>query len=407
MFEAIEVMPAEEVSRRHAVCRQLLESQLPEAGGLLVFSRLAIYYLTGTFGNGVFWLPREGQPVLMVRKGMERARMESPLDTIVPFRSYSDIPGLCAGAGSPLSQVVGAEMNGLSWNLANLITSRLSDVRFVSGDMVLTRAQAQKSEWELSKIRLCGQRHAKAMAELLPARLRVGMNERQVSHAVWEVFFELGHPGMIRMGAHGEEIFLGHIAAGDSGNYPSVFNGPLGLRGEHPAIPFMGYAGQVWRKGQPLSVDCGFALEGYVTDKTQIYWAGPRESIPDEVASAHAFCMDVQAYVAEHLKPGSIPAEIYAHCLEWAKREGFAEGFMGLGGNKVPFLGHGIGLVVDAWPVLAKGFDEPFQDGMVMAVEPKMGIAGVGMVGVENTFEVTQAGGVCLTGEIYDMICVE
>lgn len=407
MFEAIEVMPAEEVSRRHAVCRQLMDSQLPEAGGLLVFSRLAIYYLTGTFGNGVFWLPREGQPVLMVRKGMERARMESPLTTIVPFRSYSDIPGLCAGAGSPLSQVVGAEMNGLSWNLANLITSRLSDVRFVSGDMALTRAQAQKSEWELSKIRLCGQRHAKAMAELLPARLRVGMNERQVSHAVWEAFFELGHPGMIRMGAHGEEIFLGHIAAGDSGNYPSVFNGPLGLRGEHPAIPFMGYAGQVWRKGQPLSVDCGFALEGYVTDKTQIYWAGPKESIPDEVASAHGFCMDVQAYVAEHLLPGSIPAEIYAHCLEWARREGFAEGFMGLGGNKVPFLGHGIGLVVDAWPVLAKGFEEPFQAGMVMAVEPKMGVPGVGMVGVENTFEVTPAGGVCLTGGSYDMICVE
>jgi len=209
------------------------------------------------------------------------------------------------------------------------------------------------------------------------------------------------------MGAHGEEIFLGHIAAGDSGNYPSVFNGPLGLRGEHPAIPFMGYAGQVWRKGQPLSVDCGFALEGYVTDKTQIYWAGPKDSIPDEVASGHGFCMDVQAYVAEHLKPGSIPAEIYAHCLEWAKREGFAEGFMGLGGNKVPFLGHGIGLVVDAWPVLAKGFEEPFQAGMVMAVEPKMGVPGVGMVGVENTFEVTPAGGVCLTGESYEMICVE
>ncbi len=79
---------------------------------------------------------------------------------------------------------------------------------------------------------------------------------------------------------------------------------------------------------------------------------------------------------------------------------------MGLDANKVPFLGHGIGLVIDAWPVFAKGFDEPFEAGMVMAVEPKMGIRGVGMVGVENTFEVTGSGGVCLTGDRFGMIAL-
>jgi len=80
---------------------------------------------------------------------------------------------------------------------------------------------------------------------------------------------------------------------------------------------------------------------------------------------------------------------------------------MGLGGNKVSFIGHGIGLVIDSWPVLAKGFDEPFEAGMTMAVEPKTGIEGVGMVGVENTFEVTESGGVCLTGGDYGIVCVE
>jgi Xaa-Pro dipeptidase len=407
MFESMEVMPAGEIARRHQACRAILAKSLPEAGGLVVFSRLAIYYLTGTFANGVFWLPREGRSVLMIRKGIERSRLESPVESIVTFRSYSDIPGLCAEAGSPLSPVLAAEMNGLSWSLSGLLTSRLKDMRFLPGDMVLSRVQAAKSEWELNKMRLCGARHAKAMAELLPGRLRPGMTEREVSHMVWEAFFELGHQGIMRMSAHGEEIFLGHVSAGDSGNYPSVFNGPLGLRGEHPAVPFMGYAGKVWRRFEPLSVDCGFALEGYNTDKTQVYWSGPGGSTPEAVASAHSFCMDVQAYVAEHLKPGMIPSEIYAHCLEWAGKEGFADGFMGLGGNKVPFLGHGIGLVIDAWPVLAKGFDEPFEAGMVMAVEPKMGIPGVGMVGVENTFEVTVSGGVCLTGDRFGIITVE
>jgi len=407
MFEALEVLPAGEMARRHAACREQLARLAPEAGGIVVFSRLAIYYLTGTFGNGVLWLPLEGEPVLMIRKGIERARLESPLGTIVPYRSYGDLAGLCLQAGSPLTPVAAAEMAALPWSLAGLFTSRVKDVRFVPGDMALAKAQAVKSPWELAKMRLCGERHNRAMTELLPGRIKPGMSEREISHRVWEAFFELGHSGMVRMGAHGEEIFLGHVSAGDSGNYPSVFNGPLGLRGEHPSVPFMGYAGKVWKKGEPLAVDCGFALEGYVTDKTQLYWAGPEASIPDAVKRAHAFCMDVQAWTAEALRPGAVPSEIWEHCRAWAERDGFGEGFMGLSGNKVPFLGHGIGLVVDAWPVFAKGFDEPFEEGMVMAVEPKMGVPGVGMVGVENTFEVTATGSACITGDSFAMLCVE
>ena len=64
-------------------------------------------------------------------------------------------------------------------------------------------------------------------------------------------------------------------------------------------------------------------------------------------------------------------------------------------------------LTIDGWPVLAKGFDTPLEAGMTLALEPKFGIAGVGMVGVENTFEVTENGGVCLTGDNYEIICLE
>ena len=249
MFEALETLPAAEMTRRHAACRALLAGQAPEAGGMLVFSRLALYYLTGTFGNGVLWLPLAGDPVLMVRKGIERARLESPLAAIVPFRSYGDIPGICRDGGAPLTPVVAAEMGGLSWQLSTLLTAKLPDTAFVGCDAVLARAQSVKSEWELEKMRLCGARHAEAMCAALPEALAPGMTEREVSHAMWRAFFSLGHQGVMRMTAQGEEIFLGHVSAGDSGNYPSVFNGPLGLRGEHPATPFMGYAGKAWRKG--------------------------------------------------------------------------------------------------------------------------------------------------------------
>lgn len=407
MFQALEAMPLQELSLRWDRVRALLRAHAPEAGGLMTFSRIASYYLTGTMAPGVCWLPLEGEPLLMLRKGIERAGLESPLDSIVAFRSYSDLEGLAKEAGCSLSNVIAAEMAGLSWSLGQTLIVKLPKARFVPGDTILAMAQSVKTPWELTKLRLAGERHARCLMEIVPERIRPGMTEREVSHIVWEAFFSQGHSGIMRMGAFGEEIFLGHVSAGDSGNYPSYFNGPLGLRGEHPAATAMGYAGKVWKKGEPLALDVGFCLEGYQTDKTQLLWAGSRESIPEQAKRAQNFCIAVQGWIAERMKPGAIPSELYAHCVRWAEEEGLAEGFMGLNGNKVRFIGHGIGLTIDAWPVIAKGFDTPLEEGMVMALEPKHGIPGLGMVGLENTFEVTPQGGRCLTGESFDFICLE
>ncbi len=407
MFKPLAVIPETELEMRWRKCRRFMIETAPEAGGMLVFTRLNIYYLSGTMGQGVLWLPLEGKPVLMLRKGLERGRLESVLEQIVPFKSYSQLPDLCAEAGSPLSRIIGAETTGLSWQLGTMLSARLVEHEFQSCDMALALARSVKSPWELEIMRRCGRLHNEALTKALPGMIRPGMTEREISHLSWQAFFNAGHQGMMRMQSFGEEIFLGHVSAGDSGNYPSSFNGPLGLRGEHPSLPFMGSADVVWKKGQPLSCDIGFSLEGYCTDKTQVYWSGSESSIPDEVRSAHSFCMEVQAWVAENARPGTLPSELYTHCLEWAKRDGFAEGFMGLGDNKVPFIGHGIGLTIDGYPPIAKGFDRPLEQGMVLAVEPKQGIPGVGMVGVENTFEVKADRARCITGNSFDIICVE
>jgi len=57
-----------------------------------------------------------------------------------------------------------------------------------------------------------------------------------------------------------------------------------------------------------------------------------------------------------------------------------------------------VGLTIDEMPVIAEGFDMPLCENMVIALEPKKGMPGAGMVGVEDTFLVTGDGGVCLTG---------
>ncbi len=145
-----------------------------------------------------------------------------------------------------------------------------------------------------------------------------------------------------------------------------------------------------------MFVDAACGVDGYHTDKTMTYMFGA--PLPDKVIAVHKKCVDVQNKIAAMLKPGAIPAEIYKNMME-SLDEDFKQNFMGFGERRVKFLGHGIGLHVDEMPVIAEGFNEPLVEGMVLAMEPKKGIENIGMVGIENTFKVTEKGGICITGD--------
>ena len=107
---------------------------------------------------------------------------------------------------------------------------------------------------------------------------------------------------------------------------------------------------------------------------------------------------DIQEAVRCRLKPGAIPSQIYEEVFnKFVYPRGFEKHFMGFGSNQVPFLGHGIGLAIDEFPVIAGKVHTPLEANMVIAVEPKKGLEGIGLVGVENTFLVTDKGGEKLT----------
>ena len=122
-----------------------------------------------------------------------------------------------------------------------------------------------------------------------------------------------------------------------------------------------------------------------------------KKSLPNYAIEIHNKCVEIQNEIAKMLKPGAIPSEIYNKIMDDLEPE-FLENFMGYGDRRVNFLGHGIGLLIDELPVIANGFNEPLDEGMVFAIEPKKGIKNIGMVGIENTFIVTPKGGECITG---------
>ncbi len=407
MATSLECIPAEEIQVRWQRARRLMKTLLPDAGGLLVSSPLTIYYFTGTLGSGLFWLPLEGEPVLLIRKGLERALLESSLGHIRRFRSYKELPWLFAEEGSPLpdekSASVAVDMKHFSWEQSGMLMARVPSRRFIPGDVVIARTRAVKTLWELNKMRLAGERHNRCMRGILPGILHPGMSEREISLAALEVFNAEGHGGVVRLSGGG--VSLGSASVGESGLYATNFDGPLGTRGLHPSLPFAGDAGTVWQSGQLLTLDMGFVLEGYNTDKTQSYWAGP-VSVNPEVQRAHRVCEDILHASVQALRPGALPSAIWKSAEERAAAAGYGDRFMGVGPERVRFLGHGIGLNMDEFPAFANGFDLPLEEGMTVALEPKIGLPGLGMPGVENTFEITADGARSLSGTDYGLIVI-
>jgi Xaa-Pro aminopeptidase len=65
---------------------------------------------------------------------------------------------------------------------------------------------------------------------------------------------------------------------------------------------------------------------------------------------------------------------------------------MGVGKERIRFVGHGIGIELDEYPFLASGQKLELQEDMTLALEPKLIFPGQGVVGIENTHRVTRDG---------------
>jgi Xaa-Pro aminopeptidase len=136
-------------------------------------------------------------------------------------------------------------------------------------------------------------------------------------------------------------------------------------------------------------VDYVFALKGYYSDHTRIFSIG---DLPDELNAAHSAALDVQEMIKKEAKAGVKSGEVYDMALERTRDLGYEDYFMGVGDERIKFVGHGIGVELDEYPFLAAGQKLELQEGMTLALEPKLIFPEKGVVGVENTHVVTPNG---------------
>jgi Xaa-Pro dipeptidase len=384
-------VPLSELQTRMTRFRECMNAAHPKWAMAAIIGKINMYYFTGTMQEGILLIPRHDEAVLWVRRSYERAIAESLFPTIKPMESFRD----ATQNNSSLPDTVYLETEVVPIALLQRFQKYFPFAHIKPLDAQVAFIRSVKSNYELSLMEQSGRIHQRVMEKRVPEILQEGISEASLASELFSVLIEEGHHGVARFGMFETDVALGHIAFGESSIYPTSFNGPGGNYGMSPAVPVLGSRKRTLKKGDLVFIDVACGVDGYHTDKTMTYMFG--KTISSKAIEEHHVCVNIQNQMASMLVPGAIPSQIYQTMMD-SLPMGFVENFMGFGNRRVKFLGHGIGLTIDEIPVIAKGFDEPLQEGMVLALEPKKGIPHIGMVGIENTFFVTAQGGKCITG---------
>ena len=106
--------------------------------------------------------------------------------------------------------------------------------------------------------------------------------------------------------------------------------------------------------------------------------------------------LQVKQFLIKRLKPREHLGQIYNEVFELAKELGIQEYFMGTSSDHVAFLGHGVGLELDDLPIFYSKGPE-LKVGNVIACEPKIIKPKQLVLGIEDTYAISESGNILLS----------
>lgn len=366
-----------------------------QVDGFLVTQNVDLYYLCGSMQQGYLFVPLEGEAIFYVRRSYSRALSECWCQTkpLGSFRDFGrllqeDFPNVFQHQRAKAGPTIALEYDVLPVQQQRRLERVLPGVDWTDGAMLLRQLRMIKDAVEIDRMKKAASIANKAMNYALDV-LKEGMTELELITELEYVLRKNGHAGYMRMRAYNQEIITGMVASGEAAAVPTYFDGPAGGRGLSPANPQSVSKKKICRH-EPILMDIGCCIDGYVTDQTRTVVIG--ELLDPELLRAYSVAEHILRTAEDQLHPGTVPEHLYIDAMEMAQKAGLQDFFMGYREDQVKFLGHGIGLEIDELPVLAKGFSEPLHAGMVIAIEPKFSFPQKGVVGIENTYLITESG---------------
>jgi Xaa-Pro dipeptidase len=390
--------PATELEYR---CKKLQDlMQTADLDAVLIVQNADLYYFTGTVQNGCLYVPATGQPLYLVRRDQARARMESGLKEVLPFSAPKDIPGIISGYGYPEPKNIGLEFDVLPITFLERYRKVWPNVVFSDATPLIRQVRMIKSHYEIHLMQdAADQVHA--VYERAKQVIREGMTDLELATELEYTARKHGHLGLIRMRVFNGEMCFGHTFSGVDSAVPAYTDTPFGGMGPSPCFG-QGAGHKPIGLNEPIIMDFAGSIDGYLVDQTRIFSIG---SLSARLTKGFEDMLKVQELMREITVPGISWGEIYDRCHSLAIEMGYADSFMGAKGSQVAFIGHGLGVEIDEYPFIAKGFrDQVMEIGMAWAFEPKVVFPGEGAVGIENTFYLSNDGLKQLTRSDDDLV---
>ena len=352
-----------------------------EADGCLLTMNMNLYYVSGQVVNGYFYLPAEGRPYWFVK------RLTVPeTNQVHVIRKPEQMPELFRDLNLAMPRKLLLEADELSYNEYIRLQHVFRAEATGNASALIRHIRMIKTPWEIEQMRISARRHEAVYREI-PACYRPGMRDVELQIEIEKRMRMHGSLGYFRAFGSNMDIFMGSLLAGENAGEPSPFDFALGGKGIHASGP-LGANGTLLREGTTVMADMSGNYTAYQTDMTRVFSIG---KLPDRAYRVHRVALEIQARMERTAKPGVSCAELYRDALAMAGQEGLKDCFMGTH-LQAKFVGHGVGLEINELPVLTTRSKDILQPGMTFAFEPKFVLAGIGAVGIENTFLVTDSG---------------
>lgn len=373
-----EFAPAEFESRIKALQKALIAQEIDVA---ILNVNTDIYYYCGSIHPLYLLIPAAGQAVALARKALAQIGLEAPFVRSAGFANTKDLKGICQKFHLNKARRIGLVLENSAYATVCRWQQVFEGAALSDLSWEIRRLRMVKSATEIA-IQIKAGTILAQVPQVVQKSFQPGMTELELTAAI-EYFFRLnGHSGLVRCRRESVEMTYGVCAAGVNSLAGTKFEGVCAGKGTSPAVPY-GAAAVPIERGQPVVLDYAFNYRGYHVDQTRMFcWGKP----PDAFLQAYDAMTVISREIIAGMRPGQNWSLSYQVAFQKAAAAGYEDQFMGCDLDKVRFVGHGVGLELDEPPFLAPRMEEfLLEENMVIAVEPKVALPGLGIVGIEDT----------------------
>ena len=371
-------IPAARYPARLAACREAIAER--GFAALLIGVGPDLRYLTGFVGEPMerltlLVIPERGEVSFVVPRLEATKAGATPLVAagharVVAFEETDDAFALTArllaeagatertGGGGSIGRPIG--LSDRLWAMHVLpLFGALPGCRFEPASAVLRDLRQVKDADEIRLLRFAAVAADRTVDAIAAGRL-IGRTEAEVSREVRGRLIDEGH---------------------DLADFAIVGSGPNGASPHHDA------GAREIRAGEPVVLDIGGTLAGYLSDTTRTIWvAGDSGIEPEpEFRRVYELVREAQARAPAPVRPGATAETVDAAARATIADAGYAEFF-------THRTGHGIGLEVHEDPYIVAGNSTPLRPGMSFSVEPGIYLPGRWGVRLENIVICTGTG---------------